>query len=190
MAGVHELIGCIHEFDPDERECKIRFQNLGAILNARKEVLLMESVISQLSELDKTQSFGIIEIKQRVRCIERIFRRTSNNTNFPQFHAGLPPHRWEIDTAKALNIIDSNWEAKLEEIGIHQFPIFEEYKRRINGEFRKWTLEVIESCKIEKVDREGAAKMVELVVFLGTTGFSLCIPIVVGLVLSTYLNAG
>ena len=192
---VNELISALFNLEIEERRCKIRFSMFSRICNSRREVQLLESVISQLTQLpseNEITHYGITRIKQQVRCIERIFRRISYNNYLPSFMAGLPNDRWDKHMVIALKLeIGKNWEARLEEIGLNQFEKssdFIEYRHRINDEFQRWKIETIHYCRVEKIDRENTARWFELLVFLTSSMLGLCVPVLVGLAVYKYLD--
>jgi hypothetical protein len=187
---VNGLLQELHTIEADhQRECKVQWGYFGSILNARKEVQLFEMVVTHLSTPDAgDQRASVIKIKHEVRTIERIFRRVSRNELLPKFEMGLPSRSWEIEMAQALCIQGLNWEAKLEEAGASSYPAFQVYKSALNDEYQRWKIEIIETCKIEKIDRETTAKAVEVLALLLSSAFSLCIPIVIGLLVNAYLG--
>lgn len=175
---------------------------LFSVLNARKEVDIVDVILTEIQEQQKqyprhlltrrANGPGITEIKERVRSNERLISLLTYNERFPAYSLGFPNVKWEKDISTELHILHCNWESRIQSLyhgeGDETFHIFSQIQQQYQEEYWRYSNELLQWCKIERINRESTAKKYEFFVIFVSLVIGLCIPVIVGVIIGVYAH--
>lgn len=176
------------------------------IINARKEVDMLDIIINELLEQQqkyypsyrkdiifnnkKMIGYGIIDMKDSIRNYERIITKFTYNEHFPSFSLGYPSIKWEKDLITELHITHSHWEHRLQSLYYHEHDetanLLTQLQLQYQEEYWRYCLELLQWCKVERIEREAIARRFEFFAIVIVCVIGLCIPVIVGVVIGVY----